>query len=89
MNSDSDQLLIHSAKRTIALESDAILALRDVIGPEFAGACRLLLHTTGRVVVTGMGKSGHVAGKIAATLASTGTPAFLSIPVRPPTVIWE
>jgi arabinose-5-phosphate isomerase len=80
MNSDSDQLLINSAKRTIALESDAILALRDVIGPEFAEACRLLLHTTGRVVVTGMGKSGHVAGKIAATLASTGTPAFFVHP---------
>lgn len=80
MYSDSDQLLIDSAKRTIGLESDAVLALRDVVGPAFAHACRLLLSTAGRVVVTGMGKSGHVAGKIAATLASTGTPAFFVHP---------
>ncbi len=82
MNSDSDHLLIDSAKRTIGLESDAVLALRDVIGPAFAAGCRLLINTTGRVVVTGMGKSGHVAGKIAATLASTGTPAFFVHPAE-------
>ncbi len=80
MDSDSDQLLIDSAKRTIGLESDAVLALRDVIGPAFAAACKVLINNTGRVVVTGMGKSGHVAGKIAATLASTGTPAFFVHP---------
>jgi arabinose-5-phosphate isomerase len=80
MHSDSDQLLIDSAKRTIGLESAAVLALLDAIGPAFAAACRLLMNTTGRVVVTGMGKSGHVAGKIAATLASTGTPAFFVHP---------
>lgn len=80
MNSDADQLLIDSAKRTIGLESDAVSALRDFIGPDFAAACRVLLNNTGRVVVTGMGKSGHVAGKIAATLASTGTPAFFVHP---------
>ena len=80
MHSNSDQLLIDSAKRTIGLESAAVLALLDAIGPAFAAACRLLMNTTGRVVVTGMGKSGHVAGKIAATLASTGTPAFFVHP---------
>ena len=80
MDSDSDQLLIDSAKRTIGLESDAVLALRDVIGLAFAAACKVLINNTGRVVVTGMGKSGHVAGKIAATLASTGTPAFFVHP---------
>lgn len=80
MHSDSDQLLIDSAKRTIGLESAAVLALLDAIGPAFAAGCRLLMNTTGRVVVTGMGKSGHVAGKIAATLASTGTPAFFVHP---------
>ncbi len=80
MHSDSDQLLIDSAKRTIGLESAAVLALLDAVGPAFAAACRLLMNTSGRVVVTGMGKSGHVAGKIAATLASTGTPAFFVHP---------
>jgi len=80
MHSDSDQLLIDSAKRTINLESAAVLALLDAVGPTFATACRLLMNTSGRVVVTGMGKSGHVAGKIAATLASTGTPAFFVHP---------
>jgi arabinose-5-phosphate isomerase len=80
MDPDPDQLLIDSAKRTIGLEGNAVLALRDVIGPAFAAACQLLVNTTGRVVVTGMGKSGHVAGKIAATLASTGTPAFFVHP---------
>jgi len=80
MDSDSDQLLIDSARRTIGLESAAVLALADAIGPAFAAGCRLLMNTTGRVVVTGMGKSGHVAGKIAATLASTGTPAFFVHP---------
>ena len=55
-------------------------ALSSALGPPFAAACRYILGTTGRVVVTGMGKSGHIAGKIAATLASTGTPAFFVHP---------
>jgi len=71
---------IDSARRTISLESAAVSALGDDIGPAFASACKTLLATEGRVVVTGMGKSGHIAGKIAATLASTGTPAFFVHP---------
>ena len=55
-------------------------ALSSTLGPPFAAACRHIRGTTGRVVVTGMGKSGHIAGKIAATLASTGTPAFFVHP---------
>ena len=55
-------------------------ALSSTLGPPFAAACRHILGTTGRAVVTGMGKSGHIAGKIAATLASTGTPAFFVHP---------
>ena len=55
-------------------------ALSSTLGPAFAAACRHILGTNGRVVVTGMGKSGHIAGKIAATLASTGTPAFFVHP---------
>ena len=55
-------------------------ALSSTLGPPFAATCRHILGTNGRVVVTGMGKSGHIAGKIAATLASTGTPAFFVHP---------
>ena len=65
-----------SAQRTIRLEGEAVAALGNRINASFTRACELILACKGRVVVTGMGKSGHVANKIAATLASTGTPAF-------------
>ena len=65
-----------SAKRTIKLETQAVAELADKIDKDFEHACELLLQCEGRVVVTGMGKSGHIGNKIAATLASTGTPAF-------------
>ncbi|WP_267225282.1 KpsF/GutQ family sugar-phosphate isomerase [Dyella silvae] len=71
---------MRSARTVIATEAAAIRALESRIGPEFVEACRLILGCAGRVVVTGMGKSGHVARKIAATLASTGTPAFFVHP---------
>ncbi|MCB1877550.1 MAG: KpsF/GutQ family sugar-phosphate isomerase [Chromatiales bacterium] len=64
----------------IDVESDAVAGLRSRVNGEFARACRILLGCKGRVVVTGMGKSGHIGGKIAATLASTGTPAFFVHP---------
>ncbi len=57
-------------------------ALEGRLGVEFAAACAILLACTGRIVVTGMGKSGHVAHKIAATLASTGSPAFFLHPAE-------
>lgn len=60
----------------IKVESDAVMALAERIDGAFVAACRLMLSCKGRVVVTGMGKSGHIGSKIAATLASTGTPAF-------------
>ena len=60
----------------IKTEAKAVLALEKRIDDAFVQACQLMLNCKGRVVVTGMGKSGHIAGKIAATLASTGTPAF-------------
>ena len=60
----------------VNIETQAISALAERINDDFVSACQLMLMCKGRVVVTGMGKSGHVAGKIAATLASTGTPAF-------------
>lgn len=72
---------LHSARRTIQMEADAIAALLDKLDDHFNRACDLILrHNKGRVVVTGMGKSGHVGNKIAATLASTGTPAFFMHP---------
>jgi len=80
MANHTDQFFIESAQRTISMEADAVSALSTTLGPPFAAACRHILGTTGRVVVTGMGKSGHIAGKIAATLASTGTPAFFVHP---------
>jgi arabinose-5-phosphate isomerase len=67
---------IASAQRTIRMEAAAVAALEQRIGTDFRNACELLLKVRGRIIVTGMGKSGHIARKIAATLASTGSPAF-------------
>lgn len=64
----------------IELEAQAIFELSKSINQDFAKACDILLNCNGRVVVTGMGKSGHIGKKIAATLASTGTPAFFMHP---------
>ncbi|KAF1711547.1 D-arabinose 5-phosphate isomerase [Pseudoxanthomonas kalamensis DSM 18571] len=72
----SDASLASSGQRVIGLEAEALQALQARIDGAFSAACRLILGARGRVVTTGMGKSGHVARKIAATLASTGTPAF-------------
>ena len=66
----------NSARRTISMEATAVADLESRIGEDFNRACELLLACQGRIIVTGMGKSGHIARKIAATLASTGTPAF-------------
>jgi arabinose-5-phosphate isomerase len=71
---------ITSAQRTIRMEAAAVAALEGRIGIDFHNACELLLTVRGRIIVTGMGKSGHVARKIAATLASTGSPAFFVHP---------
>ncbi len=70
------------AARVLDIESGAVLHLKSRLDESFAAACELCLQTTGRVVVTGMGKSGHICGKIAATLASTGTPAFFMHPAE-------
>ena len=67
-------------RAVIELEAEALSALVPRLNEDFARACRLILDCQGRVVVTGMGKSGHIGGKIAATLASTGTPAFFVHP---------
>ena len=71
---------IDSAKQVIAIEAEAVSKLADSLDSNFEHACETLLQCKGRVVVTGMGKSGHIGNKIAATLASTGTPAFFVHP---------
>jgi len=77
----NDRKLQELALAVIDTEARAITGLATEINqPTFVQACRLMLACQGRVVVTGMGKSGHIAGKIAATLASTGTPAFFVHP---------
>ncbi|PIE43202.1 MAG: D-arabinose 5-phosphate isomerase [Gammaproteobacteria bacterium] len=78
MNNGID--FIASAKKVIKIERSAIDSLLPRIDDAFAKACDILIHCKGRVVVTGMGKSGHIGNKIAATLASTGTPAFFVHP---------
>jgi len=75
-----DQNLKALGLAVIRAEAQAVLDLEKKINNEFVAACHLMLNCKGRVVVTGMGKSGHIAGKIAATLASTGTPAFFVHP---------
>ncbi|MHB1872594.1 MAG: KpsF/GutQ family sugar-phosphate isomerase [Steroidobacteraceae bacterium] len=74
--------LIAAARRALSIEARAVQALMERLDEHFAAACRLCLECQGRVVVTGIGKSGHVAGKIAATLASTGSPAFFLHPAE-------
>lgn len=69
-----------SAKRTIGLEAEAVSDLIPHLDDNFNTACELILNCQGRVIVTGMGKSGHIGCKIAATLASTGTPSFFVHP---------
>lgn len=72
--------LMSLGRRVLETEASAIHALTARMDHRFADACRCLLGCKGRIVVLGMGKSGHVGGKIAATLASTGTPAFFVHP---------
>jgi arabinose-5-phosphate isomerase len=75
-----DADLVASGRRVVDIEREALVAVGTRLGSDFAAACRLILRSRGRVVTTGMGKSGHIARKIAATLASTGTPAFFVHP---------
>lgn len=74
--------LLALATNVLDIEARAVDALKDRINDDFIAACDLCMATPGRVVVTGMGKSGHVSNKIAATLASTGTPAFFMHPAE-------
>lgn len=75
-HADDPVALAASGRRVFEIEAQALSAVAARIDGDFSAACRLILASRGRVVCTGMGKSGHIARKIAATLASTGTPAF-------------
>jgi arabinose-5-phosphate isomerase len=77
--SDAEHFL-ELARGVLDIEADAVRGLKNRLGEAFLRAHKLMLETKGRVVVTGMGKSGHIARKIASTLASTGTPAFFMHP---------
>ncbi|MBZ0251309.1 MAG: KpsF/GutQ family sugar-phosphate isomerase [Burkholderiales bacterium] len=72
--------ILELAREVLVIESAAVAALASRLGDAFLAAVEAIFASTGRVVVTGMGKSGHVGGKIASTLASTGTPAFFMHP---------
>src|SRR2546423_11249185 len=68
------------ARRVLAIEADAVRALADRLDERFVAALELIAGRSGRVVVSGIGKSGHIARKIASTMASTGTPAYFVHP---------
>ena len=76
----SDQNFINSGRRTVDIEKAALNAMLPRIDDSFSTACEIMLACRGRIVVVGMGKSGHIARKISATLASTGTPSFFVHP---------
>ncbi|GMV03118.1 MAG: KpsF/GutQ family sugar-phosphate isomerase [Burkholderiaceae bacterium] len=76
------QRLLGRAREVLRIEAEAVARLAERVDDSFADACRLILACTGRVVVSGIGKSGHVARKVAATFASTGTPAFFLHPAE-------
>src|ERR1700734_1538970 len=81
INSDCpDEGLVELGRQALSVEIDGLRAQLPRLGTDFARACRICLNCRGRIVVTGMGKSGHIGGKIPATLASTGTPAFFVHP---------
>lgn len=80
MTASKHERLRQLGLEVIRLEAEAVRALASRIDENFIRACQLMLQCRGRVIVTGMGKSGHICGKIASTLASTGTPAFFVHP---------
>lgn len=76
MSHPAESTTLALARRVLRIEAAAVSALADRLGAEFERAVELILQRRGRVIVTGIGKSGHIARKLAATLASTGTPAY-------------
>ncbi len=82
MSESAPKDLVAIAARVLDIESRAVKELAARLDSSFSLACEVFLNTEGRIVVTGMGKSGHIAGKIAATFASTGTPSFFMHPAE-------
>ena len=78
----NDHNIIKDAQRVLEVEADAVKALTERIGNDFVSAVEVMNTCQGRVVVTGMGKSGLIGKKIAATLASTGTPSMFLHPAE-------
>ena len=78
----SETSALELARRVLAIEADAVRALADRLDERFAAAIELIAGRSGRVVVSGIGKSGHIARKIASTMASTGTPAYFVHPAE-------
>jgi len=76
----NDSTLLSLGRSVIEMEANAVAKLKDRIDEKFAQACHLMMACKGRIVVVGMGKSGHIGSKIAATLASTGSPSFFVHP---------
>ena len=76
------ETFLATAKRVVKLEADALAVLAASLDESFSQAIELILQAKGRVIISGMGKSGHIARKIAATLASTGTPAHFVHPAE-------
>ena len=74
--------VIEVARQTLSIEAEALSALAASLGPEFVRCVEIMLATEGRVICVGVGKSGHVARKIAATLSSTGAPALFIHPTE-------
>ncbi len=81
-SSTTEAAFLAVGRRVISREAEALALLSAGLGPSFAQAATLIMAATGRIIVSGMGKSGHVARKIAATLASTGTPAHFVHPAE-------
>lgn len=77
-----EAMLVEVGRRVLSIEADAIGALRDRLGADFAKACELVAGASGRVLCSGLGKSGTIARKVAGTLTSTGTPAIFLHPVE-------
>lgn len=82
MNEANPQQIIEVGRRTIHAEALALKHMEESLGDEFVRAVEIILACRGKLIVTGMGKSGHIARKIAATLASTGTPSFFLHPAE-------
>ncbi|MCP4821665.1 MAG: SIS domain-containing protein, partial [Shimia sp.] len=82
MTDQDKHTFLATAQRVLSIETEALRLLGDSLGSEIGEAVALLLSAKGRVIVSGMGKSGHIARKIAATFASTGTPAHFVHPAE-------